>query len=87
MGSKTVIRDARRARRRSRRWLWGGLAGIIVIVVAFVVVISHSGSVAGGMALGTAVPGVTLPSTSGQPISLADYHGRKVVLYFYEGST
>jgi cytochrome oxidase Cu insertion factor (SCO1/SenC/PrrC family) len=88
MANKTRIRTARHVGSRSRRWLWGGLAGIIVVViVAFAVVVSHSGSAVGGTALGTAVPGMALPSTAGQPISLADYRGRKVVLYFYEGST
>ncbi len=58
-----------------------------LVIVAFGVVVSHSGGGVGGTALGTAVPGVALPSTAGHPISLADYRGRKVVLYFYEGST
>lgn len=88
MASKTTMRATRAARGRSRQWLWVGLAGVIVVVVvAFAVVVSHSGSAAGGTALGTVVPKVSLPSTAGHPIALADYRGRKVVLYFYEGST
>lgn len=41
----------------------------------------------GGVAIGTAVPSLDLPSTAGRPIALTDYQGRKLVVYFYEGST
>ncbi|MCL4545426.1 MAG: redoxin domain-containing protein [Chloroflexi bacterium] len=82
------MRITRGARGQSRRWLWASLAGVIVVViVAFGLVMSHSGGAVAGTALGTAVPNVALPSTAGHPISLAGYRGRKVVLYFYEGST
>ena len=33
--------------------------------------------------IGQAVPNFTLPGSNGQNISLADYRGKKVVIYFY----
>lgn len=35
------------------------------------------------LAIGQKVPDFTLPSSSGQEVSLSDYLGRKVILYFY----
>jgi peroxiredoxin Q/BCP len=35
------------------------------------------------LAVGTPAPGFTLPSQDNSPISLADYNGKWVVLYFY----
>ena len=35
------------------------------------------------LSIGTAAPGFTLPSQDNSPISLADYKGKWVVLYFY----
>jgi peroxiredoxin Q/BCP len=37
----------------------------------------------GKIAIGRKVPDFTLPATGGQDISLSDYAGRRVVLYFY----
>lgn len=37
----------------------------------------------GKVAIGRKVPDFTLPATGGQDISLSDYAGRRVVLYFY----
>lgn len=33
--------------------------------------------------IGQAVPNFTLPASNGQDVSLADYRGKKVVIYFY----
>lgn len=35
------------------------------------------------VAIGQNVPNFTLPSSNGQEVSLSDYLGRKVILYFY----
>lgn len=35
------------------------------------------------LTLGQPAPGFTLPDENGRPISLADFAGRKVILYFY----
>lgn len=35
------------------------------------------------VAIGQKVPNFTLPSSNGQEVSLSDYLGRKVILYFY----
>ena len=32
---------------------------------------------------GAGVPDFTLPDQAGEPVSLADYRGRKVLLFFY----
>ena len=41
--------------------------------------------VAGDPKAGTAAPAFTLTSGAGKPVSLADYRGRTVLLYFQEG--
>lgn len=38
---------------------------------------------AGPPAVGSPAPGFTLTSNEGKPVSLSDYRGRWVVLYFY----
>ena len=35
------------------------------------------------IAIGKAIPNITLPANDGQTISLADYNGKNIVLYFY----
>jgi len=35
------------------------------------------------LAAGAAAPSFTLPSDGGATVSLADYHGKKLLLYFY----
>jgi peroxiredoxin len=42
-----------------------------------------------GVTIGTPMSFVTgaFPSTSGHKVSLAQYHGKKLVVYFYEGAT
>ncbi len=77
------------ARGLSRRWPWILLGVVVVVLIgAFVwkVVGSQSG-VTTGAATGSAVPSVSFPSTSDKPIALTDYRGKKLVIYFYEGST
>ena len=40
-----------------------------------------------GATTGITIPSVSFPSTSDHSIALTDYKGKKVVVYFYEGST
>lgn len=63
-----------------------------MVVVLFVIFRSsgHQGSAAssyqvGKPGIGQPAPSFTLPSTTGHSISLADYHGQTVLLYFQEG--
>ena len=82
---------------RSTSGKWGTYAiagGVLVLVAAFVAVtqLGHAGSggagnTGGGLAVGAPVPADSVPSSSGQPASLGDFHGSKVVVYFYEGGT
>jgi peroxiredoxin Q/BCP len=58
------------------------LLGVTVVVVAAVVGVSaFAGSTP--LTAGATAPGFTLPSQDNTPISLADYKGKWVVLYFY----
>ncbi|WP_067682305.1 thioredoxin-dependent thiol peroxidase [Nocardia miyunensis] len=39
------------------------------------------------LAPGDIAPGFTLPDADGKPVSLADYRGRKVIVYFYPAAS
>lgn len=39
------------------------------------------------LAAGDAAPGFTLSDADGEPVSLADYRGRKVIVYFYPAAS
>ena len=80
-------------RSTSRNW-WpyaiGG--GVVVLVAAFVAVtqLGHAGSggsvaTGGGLAVGAPVPTDSVQASGGYSVSLADFRGSKVVVYFYEG--
>ncbi len=59
---------------------------LLVLVVAIVVVVVPrliSGSRAAAPTAGSAAPDFALPSQQGTPVSLKDYRGRWIVLYFY----
>lgn len=56
------------------------LCVVVLIVVLFVPrLLTHSKI----PVVGTAAPDFTLPSQDGSPVSLKDYRGHWVVLYFY----
>jgi peroxiredoxin len=81
------------ARRRKR--VTGGVVAAIVLVAVLVLYLVYrhgSGShdsgyphVAGDPREGAIAPPFTLTSGTGSPVSLADYRGRSVLLYFQEG--
>ena len=58
-----------------------GLAGLVLVAVLMAV--KAWASDAAPLAVGTAAPGFTLPSQDGKPVSLTDFKGKWVVLYFY----
>jgi len=73
-------------------WPYAIAGGVVVLVAAFVAVtqLGHvgSGGAAGagaGLAVGSPVPTDSVPSSGGGTVSLADFRGSKVVVYFYEG--
>ena len=73
-------------------WPYAIAGGVVVLVAAFVAVtqLGHSGSggaagSGGGLAIGSPVPTDSVPSSDGRAVSLADFRGSKVVVYFYEG--
>jgi len=80
-------------RRRSGSWWPYAIAGGIVVLVAAFVAVTQLGHRAsegneggdGGLALGSPVPTDSVPSSDGRTVSLTDFHGSKVVVYFYEG--
>jgi len=73
-------------------WPYAIASGVLVLVAAFVAVtqLGHAGSggaggAGGGLAVGSVVPGDSVPSSSGSTVSLTDFRGSKVVVYFFEG--
>lgn len=70
------------AHRRHRRWLGWGIAAATAVIAIVAVVLggrSSSSSVSG------AAPSFRLESTTGDIVSLSDYKGRNVLLFFNEG--
>jgi len=73
-------------------WPYAIAGGVVVLVAAFVAVtqLGHSGSGgggggSGGLAVGSLVPTDSVPSSDGRTVSLTDFRGSKLVVYFYEG--
>jgi len=56
---------------------------LLVVVVALILLVPRLLSRGSAPALGGSAPDFTLPSQDGTPVSLKDYRGKWVVLYFY----
>src|SRR6266571_5342148 len=71
-------------------WPYAIAGGVVVLVAAFVAVtqLGHpasGGNGGGGLAVGSPVPTDPVPSSDGRTVSLTEFHGSKLVVYFYEG--
>lgn len=98
---QTAVRSAASAsqRRRSHAITAGMIVAFAIVAVVMLYLVFRSGSgatnsaasgsgyehVAGDPKAGTAAPAFTLTSGAGKPVSLADYRGKTVLLYFQEG--
>ncbi|HEY6183100.1 MAG TPA: peroxiredoxin [Terriglobales bacterium] len=63
-----------------RLWMWIALA---VLVIGVGAVATKNAFAADPPAVGAQAPEFTLPTQEGNPVSLKDFHGKWVVLYFY----
>jgi peroxiredoxin Q/BCP len=59
------------------------IALVLVVIAVLVVLVPRLFSRSVAPAEGSAAPDFTLPSQDGSPVSLKDYRGKWVVLYFY----
>ncbi|GIG30738.1 peroxiredoxin family protein [Cellulomonas marina] len=82
----TEIQDAQAgaARRRQRlSWAAWGAAALIIGVVVAIALITSQPTTSSDLRV---APAFTLPASDGSTVSLADYRGEPVVLYFNEGA-
>src|SRR6516225_4640906 len=63
--------------------MWIGVGGILLTAVLIVLVVARMRAGDKAPAVGTAAPDFTLNSQEGKAISLHDFKGKWVVLYFY----
>jgi peroxiredoxin len=78
------VQEERRTRSQQRRRLLG--LGVLLVLVAVVAFGLWQARPTTSEASGDAAPGFTLPTTTGQSVSLDDYRGSPVLLYFNEGA-
>ncbi|MFI7676329.1 peroxiredoxin family protein [Actinophytocola sp. NPDC049390] len=92
------VREARDGSSRRPVWIILGVVVVVLAVTVLYLIYQNSPSqqnataggsgyqhVAGQPGAGTPAPAFTLPSSSGGEVSLADYRGKSVLLYFQEG--
>ncbi|GAA4063599.1 hypothetical protein GCM10023065_13310 [Microbacterium laevaniformans] len=70
-------------RRRIVRWSIGGVATIAAVAVGTAALLSAAPEES---AATRTAPGFTLPASDGSTVSLSDYQGEPVLLYFNEGA-
>jgi len=61
----------------------GSMAFVVAAVLAIAAAVGFSSSASNEPAVGVAAPDFTLHSQEGKPVSLHDFKGKWVVLYFY----
>jgi hypothetical protein len=86
--SQSKASQRRNRRRRAQRRRWGWLLAVVAALAfaAMLLVTSRDGARQGSsQQVGAPAPGFTLTDTGGRRVSLGDYRGRDVVLYFSEG--
>ena len=93
-GRSTALAASPRQRPPLLAWIGCAVAALAAIVVLYVVFqhaksspSSHGGYQVGQPAVGATAPGFDLAASTGGTVSLADYHGKNVLLYFQEGLT
>ncbi len=82
-----------RAARRARPGFPWGLAivagfaalGLGVAIAQLAAPRAPQAAVSAGLVLGAPAPAIALPATTGGAVSLDQFRGTKVVVYFYEG--
>jgi peroxiredoxin len=80
----SVTKKRRSSRARRRRSVWSIGIGV-ALIVAIAAMLFASRSPRFGEGVGAQAPTFTLPSTGGGSVSLADFRGKDVLLYFSEG--
>jgi thioredoxin-dependent peroxiredoxin len=63
--------------------MWMAIGGVLAVVIAIALIGAKMNAGDKGPAVGTAAPDFKLNSQEGKPISLHDFKGKWVVLYFY----
>ncbi|MFF0131728.1 peroxiredoxin family protein [Streptomyces mirabilis] len=93
---EATLAAARQAKRRRLTWLLSGTAAVVALVVLYAVFstspaknTSSTGTSydVGSPGIGKTAPAFTLAASTGKQVSLNDYRGKNVLLYFQEGLT
>lgn len=82
-GYMAALRESEARRARRRRLL---IAALVTAVIAGVVTAMMLSSRPNTSSATRVAPGFTLSTTAGKTVTLADYRGKNVVLYFSEGA-
>jgi thioredoxin-dependent peroxiredoxin len=67
----------------SRRLVRSNLVSALMLATLAIVALPLAFAAPSAPGIGDTAPAFTLPDQTGKPVSLADYHGKWVVLYFY----
>ena len=70
---------------RERRGMRGQRSSVLMVLGFLLVSVFVTTSRAAALAIGEQAPDFTLPSTTGEPISLSQFRGKKLVLLEFYG--